>query len=320
MLSDPAATVAEKHAAVLDFKQDVGEKLFAKGGVANKNEAAIEQIAKQDIWGATADNLKSPQAWGEAQAGRNAALDAATRQKINAAKQVAKDFGAHEIDLNSGKNELYIKPSKVLSSLKGDPLANQEKLSHLTDYLDAAKKYAEEVKTSAGTAGAVVPGGDDLHELLDTITSHRQAGEAYRPVEDLLRQARTQPPVGLGAIGAAPLLGGTLHAAGLGIPGAARLSGPNRGPAKPGEGYSDLRKDRQDRRHGQAPHWLRCAENLLQCPGSSGYHWPVQRSALRGRTVQNVNGASAGADFQKQAKHITELASDQERQMSTICS
>jgi hypothetical protein len=311
------ADSAELHEATLSFKQRVGKIVNEVRGNKGEDAQIIDNLVNHEIYGPATDNLRDAKVWGEAQAGRNNALDAATRQKINSAKQLAKDFGAKELDLDSGKNELYIKPSKILSTMKGDPLANQEKLQHLTDYIEAVKNYANELKTSAGAAGAVVPGGGDLEELLQTVTAARQAGEAYKPVEEVLRGTRQQVPLGLGAIGAAPLAGMAAHAAGLSIPGVAPIVAgiaALRSPVRAMQTFIKIAKtaDTAKRVIGSSVRKI-----FSNAPARVGITAGAT-SALRGRTVQNVNGASAGADFAKQSKHIGELAADQNRQMNSL--
>jgi hypothetical protein len=318
VINDVTATVSDKHAALLDFKRDVGSTLFAKrGGVLTDKEAALKSLLTGDVWGAAADNLKSPQVWGPAQAGRNAALDAVTRQKINAAKQVAKDFGATELDLDSGERELYTKPSRILAALKADPLTSQEKLQHLGEYMDAVKNYMDQVKVSARTAGAEVPGGSELHDLLEHLTAQRAAGQSYAPVTELIKQARTQPPLGLGAAGAAPLAGYAAHALGAGsgvvAPVVAAVAAL-RSPVKAMQAFSTISKTAAAARGSIGT----AVRKVFASGPASAAVVSAALTPLRGRTMQSVTGQASGQDFQRQAKHITALAADQDRQADAL--
>jgi hypothetical protein len=320
VLSDPSSTAAEIHAATLEMKQATGDSgiyrvlrnQFIEGTPAWDAAKAIEQRVFAPLKQAMLDES----IWGTEQAGRNAALDVAARQKINAAKQVAKDFGAHELDLDSGKNELYLKAARIRGAFTGDPLANQEKLGHLNDYIDAAKNYLHEVQSSAGAAGAVAPGGKDLEALLDSVTAQRNKAAAYDPINRLLKASRSQPPLGIGAMGAGPVAGLVAHAAGAGLPGAAAIGavvGAARAPVKAMQMFAQV--------SGAAA----TAKNLIGSsvrailannPARVAVTGAVV-NALRGRTVRDSSGGGSNT-FARQAKNISDLASNQEAQVQAL--
>jgi len=315
-VSHDGADAADLHAATLDLKQRLGELAFQGKGIKTGEEALADDAVKR-VWGTASDTLKDPAAFGEEQAGRNAALDVATRQKINSAKQVAKDFGIKEIDLDSGRNELSIKPSKLRAALNGDPLQNQEKLQHLTDYLDSSKRYLDELHTTAGNAGAVVPGGDDLHSLLESVTAQRQAASAYEPIAKLLKGTREQAPLGLGAGGAAPLAGIAAHGLGASIPGVGAVVGAAAALRSPVKAMQVFAKISNTAAAAKDTIGAGVRKLLSSGAGRAEVTGVVSRS-LRGLTVQSVNGAASGDDFQKQAKHIGTLAADTQTQMDNL--
>ena len=315
------ATPESLNAATRDFGKQVGaiqSQLKVVPGITPPDTGIM--IGKiKGIYGAIKDNLKDAEVWGPAQAERQAALDKSIRQVINNGNQVAKDFGFKEIDPDTGKLDWDFKASKIFSALKerADPLANQEKIEHLGDWIESIKAHSEEIKTSAGTAGAVVPGGDDLHDLLDHLTAQRAAGQAYAPIADLLKQTREQPAWGLGAGGAAPIAGVVAHAAGLSIPGAAALAAPIaaiRSPVKAMQAFAKIASTAATAKQviGSA-----VRKTFANAPARVAITGAVETS-LRGRTIQSKNGVAAGQDFQRQAKHISELAANQQDQMNRL--
>ena len=320
VMVNPESTAADLHAAALEFKQAIGDsgiyRILRNPLLEGTPQWDIAKAIEQRVWVPMKDAMLDETIWGSEQAGRNSAFDAAARQKINAAKQVAKDFGAHELDLDSGKNELYLKPSKIRGAFNGDSLQNGEKLQHLNEYIDAAKNYIKEVQADAGTAGAIPPGGKDLEALLDSVTAQRNAAKAYEPVSDLLRLSRQQAPWGLGAGGAAPLAGYAAHALGGGagvvapvVAGVAAL----RAPVKAMQMYAKI--------SGAAA----AAQDAIASGVKRIFNSPIGRteitaaavSALRGRTIRDDAG-NGSSTFERQQKNISKLAADDEAQVQAL--
>lgn len=320
-LANPETTGEEFHAVTRKIGTQIGalqSDLKILPGITPPDSAAL--IGKlKSTYGMVKDNLKDASIWGGEQASRQAALDKSIRQVINTGNQVAKDFGIKEIDPDTGKMDWNFKASKIFNTFKerSDPLANQEKVEHLIDWIDSVKSHVAEIKTSAGTAGAVVPGGSEMSDLLDHLSAQRAAGQAYAPVAALLKQTREQPAWGLGAGGAAPLAGMVAHAAGVSIPGAAALAAPIaaiRSPVKAMQAFATITKTAAAAR---AAIGSTVRKVFASGPASAAVVGAIT-TPLRGRTFQSVTGQSAGADFQRQAKNVTALASDQGRQLDAL--
>jgi hypothetical protein len=314
-LANPNATVPELHEAALTFKQALGNSGIHEemNGRAPEALRAIADI-KSNIWGPAKNLMRNESVWG-AQGTANEELDTVTRRLINSQSQVAKDVGAYEKDLDTGKKTLYIKPSKVGMMFTGDPLANQEKIEHLGDLIDSAKAYIERVQTSAGTAGSVIPGGDDLSALLETLTAQREHAQATGAVTQLERAiSRT---TGRGPLEASLIPGLVAHAAGLGIPGVglvAAAAGLAHNPVRAMQMFAKIAKASETARDviGSGVRKI-----FATAPARAALTGEVS-SAIRGRTIQSFAGAASGQDFQRQSKHITEMAQDQQRQMDSL--
>lgn len=312
-IHNPEATTVDIHNALRKFTQDVADSGIFDRTVKNTSQQAAVDDITHNIWAPVKDALNDKELFGAAQAERNGRLDAVTTRKINTAKQVARDFGASEIDLDSGKKELYIKPSKLKAVLTGDPLSNKEKLEHLSEYFDAMKEYTDEVGKSAGTAGAVVPGGDDIRALLESVTNQRAAAESAGAVTQLARAsgrgADTATGLGVAGLGA--------HALGLSVPGAGAVAaayGALKDPVRTMEMFAKVSNAAAAAKKVIATGVRRTFSSDV---GRAAVTSSVA-SAIRGRTVRSQDGASAGNDFHKQEKHITELAGDQQRQLNAL--
>lgn len=315
-ISDPATSAADLHAATLEFKQAVGESGLFTAAARTPEQIAAQQFLTENVWRPLQTTLRDESVFGSEQAGRNAAFDAAARSKINAAKQVAKDFGAHELDLDSGKNELYLKPSRIRGAFTGDPLANAEKLQHLNEYIDAAKNYIKEVQVDAGAAGAVAPGGKDLEALLESVTNQRNAARAYEPVTALLKATREQAPWGLGAGGAAPLAGVGAHLLGAGAPVIAPVVGAVaalRSPVKALEMYASIAGAAETAKNVIGGGIKRILANNPARVAITG----AAINSLRGRTIRDADGNGSNT-FARQAKNIGALMANQEGQVQAL--
>lgn len=312
VIKNPESTAGELHEATRDFKQAVGNSGIHEENMARSDEAkGLVKDMRQSVWAPLKEATGDAGIWGEEQAGRNVRLDRVTARKMNAEAQLYKDFGASEKDLDTGKKEFYIKSSKVRSAMTGDPLNNQERLEHLQEYIDASRDYVKEAGETAGTAGAVVPGGDDIHDLLESVTAQKEQAQAAGSITNLQRAT------GGNGDTAAGVLGIGAHALGASVPGAGLLVaayGAVKNPVRTIQMYAKIAAASAAARDVIGSGVKRMFSST---PGRAAIVGGIE-SAIRGKTVRSVNGAPAGNDFQKQAKHITALAQDQERQMQTL--
>jgi hypothetical protein len=313
-ISDPESSVADLHEATLDFKRRVAASgIFDRGVTA---DPALNQDLVRSVWQPLKHALTDETIWGAEQAGRNAALDAAATKAINSQKQFLKDLGGSELDLASGKKETYVKPSRLRDALNGDPLRNQERLQHLGEYVDAAKDYLQELRRSAGNAGAVSPGGADLEALLESVTNQRRAAEAIAPVTNLQSKLATSQRWGFGALGISPVAGAAAHLAGAGLPGVGAVmagAAALRAPVKAMQMFAKVSGAAAAARDAIGAG----VKRFLGSAPAKAAVLGMAKNALQGRTIRDSQGAGS-ATFDRQAKNISALAANQEAQVEAL--
>lgn len=323
-LKDYAKAIANPKASVYDLQRaTVALRRSVDTGAAWGK--TLLPGSEQDLMGELRSSVRTPLKntlnhagiWGEEMAGRNAAINKTWIGLKAAEKNLMSDLG--QKDWSEGmQKEFSISPAKLRQALNGDPLATQLKLKHLHEYVDAAHDYLGEVKTSAGNAGAIMPGGDDLHALLDQVTAQRRAAEAYQPVVNLRKAVASQPPWGLGAGGAAPIAGLAAHALGAGagiitplVAGVAAI----RAPVKAMQMFAKITSASKLARDAISSG----VSKLLTSPAT---RTAVTAASLRGLTFKSEQKAGApgrdASDYAKAAHHISALSADTQVQLSAL--
>jgi hypothetical protein len=303
-ISKPGATANDLQKATLQFRRDVD----ASGIWGRSTDAALSDDLKKAVRNPLMDALSNPDMWGKEMADRNAAINKTFTTMLNAKANALGDLGRGELN-DVGKKEFNIDPAKLRNALNGDPLANKARLQHLDDYIQAAKDYVAEAGKSASNAGAPIPGGDDLHALLESAVAKRRAASAVQPLVDLQKNLATSQRWGFGALGVAPTVGMAAHLAGAGPAGviaAGGLGAMVRAPVKAIQMYAKISGTAaaaRDAIGSGVRKMFATAERRAVLTG-------LVSNAIRGRSVQSANGAASGSDFAKQAKHIGELAAD----------
>lgn len=257
--------------------------------------------------------LNSEDLWGPEMAARNSAINDSFVKSLNSDKNVLGDIGKKE--WVEGQKQAYIDPAKLRTVVNGDPLAAQQKLLHIHDWISDAKDRLAQIKISAGNAGKILPGGEDLEALLNTVTANTRAAAAYQPVTSLQRGLASQPRWGMGAAGAAPLTGLGLAHVGAGIPGiAAGVAGVAalRSPIKAMQMFAMVSGAAK-----RAKDVISSGVNgLLSNPVGRTAVTAATASALRGLSAPRVPGVSRDAStFQKQAHNISRLTANVQAQM-----
>ena len=311
-LRDPAASAVDLQQATLRARRAVDASGLWSNGIDNTLAADIRKGVRQPLM----DALNNPELWGQEMAGRNRAINEAFTGLLNTRKQALSDLGKGALN-DVGQKEFSVDAAKLRNSLNGDPLSNKAKLQHLDDLLAANKTFVKEVGTSAANAGAEVPGGDDLHALLESAVAQKRALGQAGAINEVQKALAGSQRWGFGALGVGPAAFGAAHVLGASGPvavGLGAIGAAVRAPVKAMQMYAKV--------SGTAA----AARDLIgasvrkifsTAPARAAISGTVA-NAIRGRSIQNANGYASGSDFQKQSKHIQELASDPARLQDTM--
>jgi len=305
VIADPESTTADILQATRQARRDVD----ASGIFGRSTDDALTNDLKTAVRAPLRDTLNNPSIWGAEAAGRNADVNKAFSEWLNAGKNAFGDLGKKEWN-EIGQKEWAADPAKIRNLFTGDQLAKETKLQHLNDYIDKSKAYLDEIKKSAGNAGAVVPGGSDLEDLLKTLTAQKQAAQAYAPISAL---ERALPRGGGESVGGLGVLGYGAHALGLSVPGAGAVTAAYAGLKNPVQTMRMFAKIA-----GAAEKTQSLINSGVRKVFSSQPARNAVIASLRGLTVKSANGASAGSDYAKQAANISQLAADTGRQMKNL--